>query len=226
MKITAILSAGVATIGIVLAAPAVQYDEAPSSFEALAGSGDKWALHANSVSGNPRMFKSRPIVALGEGTIDGVPQNHAPPTQVHLPPSFGLENFTAHPQSTPVTFTLTHVGGQNGTRYSLTNVTLTNESWKTANFATEYIFYEPNNIIAIGWYTLFNQPCPKRVGCDPLGWDIRAEGNQKLLKPADQTGGAWDAVKTKEGRGWRVVWKSNVATVHNEVRISVVPFDK
>ncbi|KAL5433016.1 hypothetical protein PMIN07_011396 [Paraphaeosphaeria minitans] len=225
MKTTAILPFCLAAIGVVLAAPAIQYGEALSSSQPPAGSGDRWVLRANSVFGNPRMFKNRPIVALGEGTIDGVSQNHALPTQVHLPPSFGLENFTSHPPSTPAPFTFTRVGGQNSTRYSLTNVTLTNESWKTANFATEFIFHEPNNIVAIGWSTLFDQPCPKRVSCDPLGWDIREEGGLKLLKPADQNSGAWDAVKTKEGLGWRIVWKSDAANVHNEVKVSVVPFE-
>jgi hypothetical protein len=71
-------------------------------------------------SGNPPMFKDRPLVALTEGTIDGIPQNHAPQTQVHLPATFGLENFTMRPASTPVIVTLSHVGEQFGSRYSLT----------------------------------------------------------------------------------------------------------
>jgi hypothetical protein len=65
---------------------------------------------------------------------------------------------------------------------------------------------------------------PQGLRCDPLSWDIQ-EGEQRLLKPMDHAG-AWDAVKTKEGHGWRVVWKVDKATVQSEVQISVVPFDK
>ncbi|KAF2443172.1 hypothetical protein P171DRAFT_445669 [Karstenula rhodostoma CBS 690.94] len=225
MKTTSILSLGLAAIGVVLAAPTVQYEEAPSSSELLAGSGDKWVLHVNSVSGNPPMFKDRSIVALGEGTIDGLPQNHAPPQQVHLPPSFGLENFTVHPPSTPVIVTLAHIDEQNGTRYSLTSKVLTNVNWRNVNFTSQYALRSPK-FIAMGWSTVLgDHDCPKGLRCDPLNWDICGERGLNLLRPADQEG-AWDAVKTKEGLGWRVVWKPDMATVHSEVQISVVPFDK
>ncbi|KAJ4359994.1 uncharacterized protein N0V89_000553 [Didymosphaeria variabile] len=224
MKKITILSLGMVAIDAVRAASAAQYEAVPAvvihPLEA------KWALHVNSVSGNPPMFKDRPIVGLTECTIDGVPQNHTPQSTIHLAPSFGLENFTIHPPSDPVIVYLSKFGDSEGSRYSLAGVYPDSTNWLDIYFVAEYVLPAPNDFIVMGWSTIFgDRDCPQGLRCDTLSWIIQQEGEKKILRPRAEAG-AWDAVKTKEGRGWRVVWKVDKATVHQEVEILVVSVDR
>ncbi|KAL1592252.1 hypothetical protein SLS60_011329 [Paraconiothyrium brasiliense] len=224
MKTISIISLGMVAVGAVFGAPATQYEAAPAVV--IDPLEDRWALHVNSLSGNPRMFKDRPIVALAECTIDGVPENHAPQSIIHLAPSFGLENFTIHPPSDPVNVYLSKVSDPKDFRYSLTGAYPNSTNWRDIYFVAEYILPAPNDFIAMGWSTISgNYDCPPGLRCDTVSWAIQEEGEKKILRPRAEAG-AWDAVKTKEGRGWRVVWKVDSATVHHEVEILLVRVDQ
>ena len=83
----------------------------------------------------------------------------------------------------------------------------------------QYILPAPDAFIAMGWSNISgDHDCPEGLRCDTLDWEIK--GKAQVLQPSGVSG-AWDAVKTKEGRGWRVVWKKDLATVHQEVQILV-----
>lgn len=89
-------------------------------------------------------------------------------------------------------------------------------------FIAQYRLPAPDNFIAVGWSTVFpdggDGSCPPDVGCN-VSWDI--EGERMVLKPRGMPG-SWDAVKTKEGQGWRIVWKGEKAVVGQGVEVVVV----
>lgn len=74
----------------------------------------------------------------------------------------------------------------------------------------------------MGWATVLgDHDCPTELPgltCSLVDWEIDAE--TRVFKAKGE--GAWDALKTKEGLGWRVVWKKDVATVQHEVQLVVV----
>jgi hypothetical protein len=108
------------------------------------------------------------------------------------------------------------------------SVPLTQQNVHDVDFVGQYIFRAPDNFIAMGYSTLRGErDCPEDpegLRCDALGWEIQG-GEQRFLRPVGREG-AWDAIKTREGRGWRLVWKGDRDTVQSEVRVSVVPFDE
>ena len=72
---------------------------------------------------------------------------------------------------------------------------------------------------AVGWATVDDdRNCSSdEVRCHANNWEI---DYTRVFKPEGE--GAWDAVKTKEGYGWRILWKKDPATVQHGVQITAV----
>ncbi|KAJ4291878.1 hypothetical protein N0V90_009774 [Kalmusia sp. IMI 367209] len=136
---------------------------------------------------------------------------------VHLPPSFGLENFTIHPPSKPVLFSLEKMDSTTNV-YALYGAD--NGSGET-RFITQYILPEEDNLTAIGWTPSSSyNGCPAEASwCDSQHWVVTTEASTLQINSRK---GGWDAMKTHEGRGWHILWKDDADHIYHRLRITIV----